>query len=151
MRNGGEDGEMCRHSVAHLGKGVRMTLKQIGSRGSKKEPPGSQISTPGGSENRGFNARARVKSVVCGLWRPPGASWAAGAAQEGGLSGKWLLLFFLKGQKSIFGASRVHLGELLAAFGSILGPFPPSGGLREVIFGGFVRVAAREVKNRQKW
>ena len=26
------------------------------------------------------------------------------------------------------GASRVHLGELLAAFGSILDPFPPPGG-----------------------
>ena len=60
-------------------------------------------------------------------------------------------LIFLKGPKKIFGASRVHLGELLAAFGSILGPFTGGPGrLREVIFGGFVRVAAREVKNRQK-
>ena len=72
------------------------------------------------------------------FWRPPGASWAAGQAQERALGGKGSLFFFETGKKSSFSTSRVHLGHLLAGFGAMLGPFPPSvgrpGEARELIF-----------------
>ena len=136
---------MCRHTVAPLAweRGSH-EIEKLAPGGGKRSPRGVEFRAPGGP-----------KWLCGGLWRPPGASWAAGEAQEGALSGKGSLLFFFeKAQKVFFGASRVHLGELLAAFGSILEPFPPPGGgpgrLREVIFGGFVRVGAREVKNREK-
>ena len=48
------------------GKGVRMTLKNWWGRGSRKEPPGSQISTPGGSEHRGFWALEASRGVLGG-------------------------------------------------------------------------------------
>ena len=84
VRNGGEDGEICRHSVAPLAweRGSH-DIKKLVPGGRKRSPRGVKFRPPGGP-----------KTVVSGLWRPPGASWAAGAAQEGGLSGKWLLLFF---------------------------------------------------------
>ena len=43
-----------------------------------------------------FRPPGGQKWLSGGLWRPPGASWAGGEAQEGGLGGKGSLLFFLK-------------------------------------------------------
>ena len=64
--------------MPHLrGKEVRMALKKWFPGGRKRSPRGVKFRPPGGP-----------KTVVSGLWRPPGASWAAGAAQEGVLSGK---------------------------------------------------------------
>ena len=90
-----------------------------------------------------------------GLWRPPGASWAGGEAQEGGLGGKGSLLFFFETATKLV---LELLGSILGTSWRLLGrfwvlPSPPGGGperLREVIFGGFVRPAAREAKNREK-
>ena len=67
VRNGGGDGEMCRHSVPPLAwEGGSHDIEKIGSRGSKKESPRSQISTPGGSENRGFWALEASQGVLGG-------------------------------------------------------------------------------------
>ena len=73
--------EKCVGTVLpHLrGKGARMRLKN--------GLPGVEEGTPGGSN---FDPR------------PPGASWAAGQAQEGALGGKGSLLFFLKRPKKVF-------------------------------------------------
>ena len=95
---------MCRPSVAPLAWEKGSHDKKSGSWGVEKE-----------------------------LWRPPGASWAAGEAQEGALGGQGgivvALVFFWKGpNKFFFGVFRppedvfVFLG---ADFGSVS---PPGGG-----------------------
>ena len=114
MRNGGEDGEICRHSVAPLAweRGSH-DIKKIGSRGSKKEPPGSQISTPGGSENRGFWALEASRGVL------------GGRCGSGGRSEREMvaLIFFERAKKvflerpgSILGSSLRLLGRFGVLF-----------------------------------
>ena len=134
---------MCRHSVAPL-------AWERGSHEIEKLAPGD-----GKRSHREvkFRAPGGPKWLSGGLWRPPGASWAAGEAQEGALSGNGALLFFLKGPKNIFwsvqGPSWGALGGFWVDFGSFS---PPGGGAGEapgVILGGFVRGAAREVKNKE--
>ena len=86
------------------------------------------------------------------------ACWAAGAVEEGALGGEGgvvvALVFFKCKPKSIFRRLPAAGRGENAAFGPILAPFPPPGGgpgrLREVIFGGFVRGAAREAKKIEK-
>ena len=62
-------------------------------------------------------------------WRPPGASWAGGEAQEGGLGGKGSLLFFLRRPKKFFFELP---GSILGTSWRLLGRFwvlfPPPGG-----------------------
>ena len=137
--------EMCRHSVAALAwERGSQEIGKLAPGGRKRSPRGVKFRAPGGP-----------KWLSGGLWRRPGASWAAGEAQEGALSGKGSLLFFLKRPKKYF---LERPGSILGSSWRLLGRFwslspPPGGGpgrLREVIFGGFVRVGAREVKNREK-
>ena len=76
--------EMCRHTVAPLAweRGSH-EIEQLAPGGGKRSPRGVEFRAPGGP-----------KWLRGGLWRPPGASWAAGEAQEGGLSGKALPFIF---------------------------------------------------------
>ena len=110
--------EMCRHSVAPLAweRGSH-DIKKLVPGGRKRSPRGVKFRPPGGP-----------KTVVSGLWRPPRASWAAGAAQEGGLSGKWLLLFFERAKKVFL----ERPGSILGSSWRLLGRFwvlsPPSRG-----------------------
>ena len=110
VRNGGEDGEMCRHSVAPLAweRGSH-EIEKLAPRGRKRSLRGVKFRAPGGP-----------KWLSGGLWRRPGASWAAGEAQEGALSGKGSLLFFLKGPKKYF---LERPGSILGSSWRLLGRF----------------------------
>ena len=76
-----------------------------------------------------FGPPGGPKWLSGGLWRPPGASWAGGEAQEGGLGGKGSLLFFLKRPKKFFFELP---GSILGTSWRLLGRFwvlstPPRG------------------------
>ena len=91
MRNGGDDGEICRHSVAPLAwERGSQEIEEWTPGGQKRSPRGVKFRPPGGP-----------KWLSGGLWRPPGASWAAGQAQEGALGGKGSLLFFFETAKQL--------------------------------------------------
>ena len=104
-------------------------IEEVTPGGRKRRPRGVNFRPPGGP-----------KWLSGGLWRPPGASWAGGEAQEGGLGGKGSLLFFLKRPKKFFlnfqGPSWGPLGGFWADFGSFP---PPRGGPGEAPGGHFWR------------
>ena len=87
-------------------------------RGSKKEPPGGEISTPGGSEMAVWRPLEASRGVLGGRSGSGGRSWRQRVA----------LVFFETAQKVFFlnfqGPSWGPLGGFWADFGS----FPPSRG-----------------------
>ena len=109
---------MCRHIVAPLAweRGSH-EIEKLAPGGGKRSPRGVEFRAPGGP-----------KWLCGGLWRPPGASRAAGEAQEGALSGKGSLLFFLKRPKKYFLERRGSILGTLGGFWVDFGPFPPPRG-----------------------
>ena len=101
---------MCRHTVAPLAweRGSH-EIEKLAPGGGKRSPRGVEFRAPGGP-----------KWLRGGLWRPPGASWAAGEAQKGGLSGKGLLSFFVEGAKKVF---LERPGSILGSSWRLLGRF----------------------------
>ena len=124
-----------------MGEGLARESK-MDPRGSKKEAAGGEISTPEGLEKAVWPLEAS-RGVLGGRRGSGGRSWRKRVA----------LVFFETAQKVFFELPGSILGTSWRVLGRFWVLFPPPWGgpgrLRELIFGGFVKGAAREAKNRE--